>query len=81
MLFGNWNLFQISEISIAVVTLAGNALAVITSYKEHLVNDLGIATTVTNLTFAILFLIGYGLELRKSKEFTDKNYIMEVQGK
>eukprot|EP00520_Triparma_pacifica_P017698 CAMPEP_0118637882 /NCGR_PEP_ID=MMETSP0785-20121206/3387_1 /TAXON_ID=91992 /ORGANISM="Bolidomonas pacifica, Strain CCMP 1866" /LENGTH=1359 /DNA_ID=CAMNT_0006529093 /DNA_START=929 /DNA_END=5008 /DNA_ORIENTATION=- len=60
------NLFFLAEFSSALIPILGSSLAVIGSFSQDAVKNIGIAFSVTNLTFAVCFATAYSLEMRKT---------------
>ncbi|GMH98142.1 hypothetical protein TrVE_jg1186 [Triparma verrucosa] len=67
-LIKNQNLYLLSEVLGACVTLAGSFLALVGAVSQGAVNVLGTIFAVINISFTVLFFCGFHVDMLRSKE-------------
>jgi hypothetical protein len=74
-IFKGKNLFLLAEMLGCTISIIGNLLALIGSFSQEAVNFVGVTFASVNGCFAILFIFGFGKDMKRTAKTTIANSI------
>ncbi|GMH87558.1 hypothetical protein TrST_g5970 [Triparma strigata] len=79
-IFKKLNLFSTAEGMSILITVCGNCLALFGTFQYKQAYNIGVAFAYMNMTFAVLFIVLFAVEIRRTNLETEKSGAVGLQG-